>query len=193
MGNCKNEIIKLGNKVRVSDPCYGTNVWCSGELDNVKAGDYYVMADVKKTDWGIRVCSLAVFNVDSMGAKDLTDFNEQVSFEVGVDSGQAGIYDVEYYNKYHTTDEADDIWYDEICNLTLSKKLYGTTENCAVSRSGYGDGGYDCFVCRNKEGQIVGIRIVFIEYEDNTEVGEEVQDTDPEMLQYYIDSYGIEE
>ena len=85
MNNCKNEIIKLGNKVRISDPCYGTEVWCSGELENIKEGDYYVMVDVKNSDWGIRVCSLAVFNVDSIGSKDLTDFAEKSPFKVGVD------------------------------------------------------------------------------------------------------------
>lgn len=188
-----NEIIKLGSRVRVADPCYGTWVWCSGELTNVKEGDYYVIVDVNNTEWGgLRVCSLAVFNVDSIRDKDLTDFTEKVPFEVGVDSGQAGIYDAEYFEKYHTEDEADDKWYDEVCNLTLSKKQYGTKDDkCVVSSSGYGDGGYDCFVCRNKEGQIVGIRIVFIEYEDNTEIGEEVEETDPEMVQYYKDTYNI--
>ena len=30
------EQIRLGRKVRVSDPCYGTGVWCAGTIDNVK-------------------------------------------------------------------------------------------------------------------------------------------------------------
>ena len=32
--------ITLGQRVRVTDPCYDLDVWCTGTLDNVKAGVY---------------------------------------------------------------------------------------------------------------------------------------------------------
>ena len=159
-----NKTIQLGNKVRVSDPCYGNDVWCTGVLENVKEGRYNV--DVLISDegvWGNRVKALVVIHTEY---KELIDFNEKAPFEVGVDSGQAGIYDENYYKQYHTETDCFDDWYDEICDLTLSTNLFGTKDDkCVVSRSGFGDGGYDCFICRNKESQIVGIKIVFIEEE----------------------------
>lgn len=195
MKKAANEIIKLGTTVRVSDPCYGTAVWCSGQVDNVKAGDYYVMVDVKDTEWGgLRVCSLGVFNVDTLEAGEKEVAIELATFEVGVDSGQAGIFDAEYYNKYHSDREAHDEWYDDICDLTLSRKMYGTLEKGVVSCSGYGDGGYDCHLFRNKEGQVVGINITFINIEDETvedkEFGEVIK-VSPELEQYYKEVYNI--
>jgi hypothetical protein len=36
-----------------------------------------------------------------------------------------------------------------------------------ATASGYGDGGYSCYVARDKTGKIVAARIVFISEEDN--------------------------
>lgn len=184
--NCKNEIIKLGNKVHVTDPCYGPSVWCAGDITNVKEGDYYVIVDVNKTDWGLRVHSLTVLNVDSMlhsKEEGISKFDEKLDFEVGVDSGQAGIFDYDYYkSKCINEDEVNDEWYDAVCSLTLSKKQFGTLSGKAVvSSSGYGDGGYDCFVCRNNKNQVVGIMIKFIEQDDSSDEAE----LDPEVAEYY--------
>lgn len=40
----------LGNKVIVSDPCYGTDTWCQGVLENVREG--FWDAYIKITDEG---------------------------------------------------------------------------------------------------------------------------------------------
>jgi len=49
---------------------------------------------------------------------------ELEDFEVGVDSGQAGIFDYEYYAKYHMDaterPHVDDDWYDMVCGLTYT-------------------------------------------------------------------------
>ena len=37
--------IKLGNKVMVSDPCYGLDTWCQGVLENVLPGNYMKKPD----------------------------------------------------------------------------------------------------------------------------------------------------
>ena len=46
-------------------------------------------------------------------------------FEVGVDSGQAGIFDYDYYVQYHTNNKdwphVDDDWYGKVCRLTYEK------------------------------------------------------------------------
>ena len=50
------EQIRLGRKVRVSDPCYGTGVWCAGTIDNVKEGLYNVAVEMSDEGmWGNRV------------------------------------------------------------------------------------------------------------------------------------------
>jgi hypothetical protein len=156
------EQIKLGRKVRVSDPCYGTKVWCAGTIDNVKEGLYNVEVEMSDEGmWGNRVKSLTVVHSDYKG---FLFFNESARFEVGVDSGQAGIYDEDYYNQYHTEKDCNDEWYSDICDLTCPA---GTKDGkCAVSNSGYGDGGYNCYMLVDDDNQVVAISIVFIEDEE---------------------------
>ena len=50
-----------------------------------------------------------------------------------------------------------------------------------VSSSGWGDGGYTCYTAKNEDGQIVGIKIVFIEpdYDDDDEDDYEDEWPDP--------------
>ncbi len=170
--------IQLGNKVMVSDPCYGLNTWCQGVLENVLPGTYDCEVEYsEKGAWGVRVAAIEITH-ENCGAYGF----EIADFEVGVDSGQAGIFDYEYYAKYHTADSCDDDWYDRVCNVTLSEESAGTIDGLGfVSSSGYGDGGYDCWVARNRDGYIVAIRIEYIteedeeeEYDDEDEYEEEI-------------------
>ena len=160
--------INLGKRVRVSDPCYGTTTWCAGTIDNVKEGLYNV--EVEMSDnfmWGKRVKSLTVVHANYN--KPLV-FNSVAKFDVGVDSGQAGIYDEDYYNQYHGEDDVNETWYDEICNLTLFDEDFCDTKDdkCVVSRSGYGDGCYTCELVEDNN-EVVAIRITFIEDEEDDE------------------------
>ena len=159
--------IQLGKRVRVSDPCYGTDVWCSGIVDNVKEGTYNV--DVEMSDegmWGNRVKSLTAIHSDYNGHSVIA----KAGFEVGVDSGQAGIYDEDYYRQYHSEDDCNDDWYKEVCDLT---DPFGTKDGkCVVSSSGYGDGGYNCYLLRDKNNEVVGFQIVFIEDDEEDEEDE---------------------
>ncbi len=169
--------IKLGSRVRVSDPCYGTSVWCAGVIDNVKEGIYN--ASVEMSDegiWGMRVKSLTIVHSDYKG---FLFFNESARFEVGVDSGQAGFYDEEYYQQYHTERDVNRDWYSDICELS---DPFGTKDDkCVVSSSGYGDGGYTCYMLVNDDNQVVAMTIEFIcddededgEYDDDYEDEEE--------------------
>ena len=159
--------IRLGNKVMVSDPCYGLNTWCQGVLENVLPGIYD--CEVEYSDegaWGERVSAIEVVHTDCGICR-----YERENFVVGVDSGQAGIFDYEYYCQYHTDDNdrnhVDDDWYDRVCDITLSDESAGTVDECGlVSSSGYGDGAYGCWVARNRDGYIVAIRIEYITEED---------------------------
>jgi hypothetical protein len=163
--------IQLGKRVRVSDPCYGTSVWCSGVVDNVKEGTYNVDIEISDENvWGERVKSLTAIHSEYTGHSII----KKAPFEVGVDSGQAGIYDEDYYKQYHSEDDCNDDWYHDICQLT---DPFGTKDDkCVVSSSGYGDGGYDCFLLRDKNNEVVGFQIVFIEDEEEDEDYDEYED-----------------
>lgn len=212
--------IVLGNKVRVSDPCYDINTWCAGTLENVLQGKYKCYSQkVDEGDWGIRVASIEVRHEDYLNVEP----TELQNIDVGVDSGQAGIYDLDYFARNREDKNGDDLWYDRVCEKTIlyvdnpkyvtfeksewcdetlakihklfwdgskvidlfpyddiirfcraeqeydksicsRKKVYqlaaSTLDNkCLVSSSGDGDGSYHCFVGKNKENQIVSIKI----------------------------------
>lgn len=168
----------LGNKVMVSDPCYETDTWCQGVLENVRAGfwDAYVKT-IDEGNWGMRVAELAVINLDYNNEYDrlkFEDINELQDFEVGVDSGTAGIFDYDYYCKYHTNKGNNEDWYEAqiisqffpTYNESDWKESVFTEFNGVASTSGYGDGGYDCYVAHNNEGEIIGIKIVYISDDD---------------------------
>lgn len=158
----------LGTKVMVSDPCYKLDTWCQGVLENVKSGIWEAYLKMVDTEmWGVRVAELITISSEHC-EQYLTIMDEHQEFEVGVDSGCAGIFDYEYYCK------CNEDWYEKQIiqqffpgdESTWQKSVF-TESNGVVSNSGYGDGGYDCYVARNTEGEIVGIRIVYISEEDD--------------------------
>ena len=114
--------ITLGEKVMVSDPCYGLGTWCQGVLENVLPGVYDCNVEHSdEGDWGIRVSAIEVTHESCRGRFIALECED---FEVGVDSGQAGIFDYEYYAKYHMDaterPHVDDNWYDMVCDKTLT-------------------------------------------------------------------------
>ena len=126
-------------------------------------------------DWGLRVAELITVNSEYY-KEHLVIMNERQEFEVGVDSGCAGIFDYEYYCKFHTDEDVNEDWYEKQImqqffpgdESTWQKSVF-TESNGVVSNSGFGDGGYDCYVARNDDGEIVGIRIVYISEEETNE------------------------
>jgi hypothetical protein len=162
--------IRLGNKAMVSDPCYGLNTWCQGILENVLPGIYNCTVEYSDTgDWGERVSAIEVTHTDCGIYR-----YERENFVVGVDSGQAGIFDYEYYCQYHTDyndrNHVDDDWYGRVCDITLARESAGIIDECGfVSSSGYGDGAYGCWVAKNRDDYIVAIRIEYIIEEDEEE------------------------
>lgn len=157
-------MIKLSNKVMVSDPCYSVGTWCQGVVENVLPGTYncYILSGM--TDWGDRIKELYVTNSDRSISRD--QINTTMSFDVGVDSGTAGIFDYDYYEKYHKNEsqhdkEEQEAWYNKYV-LKNFPDYKITSEKGIWSLSGYGDGGYDCFTHIDSEGYVDAIRIVFI-------------------------------
>jgi len=165
--------IKLTEEVIVSDPCYTIPTWCQIKLNNVLPGDYHPFVQ-KSTEfgWGNRCHRLGVIHNDYIA-------NHKLSWrvnpgEVGVDSGQAGIFCKTGYRNDElaesittpeinfdiTRDGEGDVWYEKMCKFTLSDKQWGSYDTGVVSSSGIGDGGYDCLVAK-VNGKIVGICINF--------------------------------
>ena len=117
-------IIVLGEKVMVSDPCYGLETWCQGVIENVLRGEYVCKVGYSDEDeYGTRVADIEVIH-KSFSGKFLEYYPEE--FEVGVDSGQAGIFDYEYYKKYHKDrnehKHVDEHWYARVCGITYTRK-----------------------------------------------------------------------
>lgn len=169
-----------GDKLRVTDPCYTPDTWCSGTLDNVKPGNWCARVGYCKD--GIfsqvdRAAFLQIWHESYAGPHDPTEDvslhfadYEKADIHVGVDSGQAGFFAPEV----QTWDRGDGRWggdapYWRICKLTTEGEgQFGVIEAGAVSSSGYGDGGYDCFTKR-VDGQVVAAVIVFITAEEDEE------------------------
>lgn len=116
--------IHLGEKVMVSDPCYGLNTWCQGVIENVLPGNYECYVEyTDKGDWGTRVSAIQVTHADYNA---ILPHDVREPFEVGVDSGRAGIFDYDYYAKHHMDQSVrphvNEDWYDRVCDLTYVHK-----------------------------------------------------------------------
>ena len=120
------------NLMRVSDPCYNKEVWCSGAIPGCMKGKWETAVVYKDEGvFGIRVSMLAARHAPTVRSftpcgKVWTDEKhihyssgwEICDFEVGVDSGQAGLFDDAHYQDSHVFDGAPkakrdfkDVWY----------------------------------------------------------------------------------
>lgn len=164
--------------LRVTDPCYSDmETWCAGTLDNVLNGTWeaHVGYHDDVQGWGRRC---AFVHIVAQGYERHFDHSTELDstwqladIDVGVDSGQAGFFDVAKFARTVAQKESNDAFYDSVCNLTLEDKSFGTIDFGCVSSSGYGDGAYDCYYRRNDVGQLIEAVIVFIgEYDDDEEL-----------------------
>jgi len=165
-------------KLVVSDPCYSPGTWCAGALGNVKNGIWKGFVQKGKTDWGNRCWSVQAVHLDHYSQN--MGFSEKTDITVGVDSGQAGIYDVAKFGGGQD-EYGDGGWYDNACETTLSALGAGVLDGGVVSSSGFGDGAYDCYVSRDNSGQIVGVKVVFIRIEDFIEDYDDFEQDDEEF------------
>lgn len=106
----ENGKIELGESVICTDPCYDIDTWCLIRLNNVLPGTYncYYQREINEN----RIATIKVVHENH----DDIEITENVSGEIGVDSGQAGIFDFEYYRDQKITNE--DTFYDNCCNAT---------------------------------------------------------------------------
>ena len=168
-----------GTVLRVSDPCYDRDVWCCGTIANCKPGTWETAVLIQdEGDWGIRNAVLIAKHKESgpeleafrkvLNGKDKTW--QECPFEVGVDSGQAGIFDDEHYqdNSVFAGMPAakfgeDNSWYSHCCDITMSQHSAGVLPYGVVACSGFGDGGYVAYHHVDQDGKTEAVFIVFIE------------------------------
>jgi hypothetical protein len=164
--------ITLGNKVVVSDPCYTIPTWCQIVVNDVLPGEYLSSVEmVDLNEWGTRSNTMVAIHKDYLDAK--LRFSEYPG-TVGVDSGQAGIFDFDSYRNDEvaegiTTPSVDfnlgekgegEKWYEKMCKFTLSEKSWGVYDSGIVSSSGVGDGSYDLYVAKIDK-KVVALAIDF--------------------------------
>lgn len=177
----------VSGKVQITDPGYDKTIWCAATIENVKNGKWNAYANQKDAGdgWGTRCTELMVWHSDYQQKVVSLMKALLVTEEIGVDSGQAGVFDSKFFKDDKSVEGVerqrngeviceDEPFYSMCCDRTLSETGWGTIPYGAVSSSGYGDGGYRAFVFRDTYspgGPVVGIKIVFI---DETEEEEEV-------------------
>jgi hypothetical protein len=160
----------------VSDPCYKKGTWCAAW--DLPAQDGLWNCYIERENHGIwqhdRIKEVVCFHSE---IKDFYGYNwKQLEFDIGVDSGQCGIFDFEKYPNEEDTGAYGDLesFYGKCCNLTLSDDGYGVLENGIVTSSGYGDGSYTMFALYDEsEEKLIGVKVVFIDYENKFDSEEE--------------------
>ena len=185
----KENQIRLGGEVVVSDPCYELPTWCQEVIKNVRPGVYDTEVEISDSSgWGERVHSLTVLH------ENIKSPNwEHYSNNIGVDSGQAGVFCMTSYRNdqiseqlpwltekgdpfgdhpFRPVKEEGEQWYVKMCDRTLRDESWGTYDTGVVSSSGIGDGQYELQVCQ-MDGLIHGFKIIFIDDSWNDEDEEE--------------------
>ena len=168
--------VTLGNKVIVSDPCYGINSRYQGVVEDVLEGEYECFITfMDKGDWGVRVSSIEAIHKDYLNQEPRYVSEEK---DIAVDSGQAGVFDYKYYANHHRdADERSHVdagWYCKVCDLTYQRVInpYDKPNIVSafsgdvidslgfVSSSGYGDGFYSWKTAK-ENGKVVAIKIAY--------------------------------
>jgi hypothetical protein len=121
-------------------------------------------------DWTGRVAFLHIRHESVLNEPiDPLSFVPNDDFQVGVDSGQAGFFDLAPFElvaaqKEHKGDTPEhERFYEACCENTLGSEGWGVVQGMgAVSSSGYGDGGYKLVERRNEAGELIEARIVYL-------------------------------
>lgn len=156
-------IIELGEEAYMSDPTYSTNNELNCTIKTF-AGKYNVFITKSQGDFDNgRISNLYAIHQDfykgKNGYKRIPQTNKEYMF-CCVDSGTCGIFDKDYFEKYHNEQGADDEWYEKFVMGTISKEYVVTDGLGAFSLSGWGDGKY-IVNAEYKEGKAFAINIKF--------------------------------
>ena len=173
-------VLNVNDKLLLTDPCYELGTWCTGEAV-LPYGSYNCYCTYRDKC----VAGIYIINTDVKGLNNVFE-GKRISGNLGVDSGQLGIFNTIRYNKgvskeefekslelkflyedwkrtYDENDTDKDSFYKCCCNYTLTQQKCGVIKGVGfVSSSGYGDGTYMAHYLVNKQGEKVGLQVVFM-------------------------------
>ena len=135
--------------VSVTDPCYNDDIWC--RMNNVKIipGKYNCISYIDNLSKRTFICQICL-----QGHNSPQQYSKKECIgSIGVDAGIAGFYQ----DKPNYSEEE---WYDFCEAIKTNNFDYLINEHGFCTSSGYGDGSYDVYAYRCKEG-IYCLEIVF--------------------------------
>lgn len=149
-----------GDKLMVTDPCYRRGTWRQGIIDNVLQGMWSGFVKYEDNDEGGTVSEILAQHPSYTPGDGRW---VSATFEVGVDSGQAGIFDEARYPVGEIGSITNrNSFYGSACEATSHPEKGGTIKEGVVSCSGYGDGGYVCEFHVNKAGKVDAVCVDFL-------------------------------
>ena len=181
--------LNITGEILLTDPCYDEGTWCTAKVTLPK-GTY----NCYSREYNGRVASIFILKEDFDSKAELytVDLDNPIG-NLGVDSGQLGIFNAEKYNKAVSKEVFEEslegefphedwkrVWKDDTsdkekfyeccCNHTLKKGNCGVIEDTGfVSSSGYGDGSYTAFYLNDFKDNIVGLQVIFIDEDEMLE------------------------
>ncbi|MBR1772645.1 MAG: hypothetical protein IJ749_01965 [Eubacterium sp.] len=147
--------IALSRDVIISDPCYDPDTWCT------------IRTRLPKAKYSCNIYLENQRNAALVILKNgITEDNVDYKYigSAGVDSGQLGIFDLDYFKTHQPDDDYEnpDSWYSKVCHATIEPG-YVITDGKGVCSSTYcGDGMYPVYEILHN-GKVVGLRANFIE------------------------------
>lgn len=147
------------NNIDISDPCYSRDGYSNIIDYKIKGGKYgcYIKYG-KPEEWEEnRIAEIAIIKKGYGGTKDMV-WNKADA--IGVDSGLAGFFN--HKNEYSNEEWSD--FCDRLCDR--EEKWWVNIDNGFFSESGWGDGGYYVYESRNNNNEVIALKIVFIEYDE---------------------------
>lgn len=155
-------VINIENGIYLTDPCYSTTTWCQQLLEDVKSGKWLVDYEYNEYEDGTEQEVILSLAHEDYGMAIFSDFYDEVidSVALGVDSGTIGVFDKDYYEKYHYANSINDDWYDNnICLSSFRRGANITDEKGVWVNTSCGDGEYVAQLYK-KDGKIYGIEII---------------------------------
>lgn len=155
-----NFLLRSGQRLTVSDPCYNADVWCRRDMKNVLPGLYEAYAYYNNSANDKRILELLIVNTDYLKHRGKMEF---IDDDIGVDAGLCGFF-------ADKPDYTDEDW-SAICNYLPFDRPVAECFRCGnkapfkcegvVVSSGYGDGVYTLIGAKNKEGKYYKLKLVF--------------------------------
>lgn len=182
-------------QIVASDPCYEYPAEVGGLggsiIKNALNGFYEVIVDKSdEGDWGIRNSKMMIIHSDHYHP-DYLDY-EKKEYEgcCGVDAGAFCFADEQYYKGTHTdtsSKEFDKWWEKSVMNHIEDEQWQIKNEDrICLCDSGYGDGAYEVYSYKDKNGFVIAVEVIFINiYKDEDEEfyeewGEEIENEETE-------------